>query len=266
MQPLSSRVNGRSSLPGCGCWAAPWAACKRWAAPATWRAPPIRSSSACSLRSLPSALTAGGAGQSPCPAGCWIRPASGFDGLAGVGLVLITLALAMFVLPRTGAGPRNSQQPAGRTWRMARRPAMQMLIGLRFLPTIYYGMSGILIPLAINEAGRQQNHGRALRHGQPHHRLGRATAGGRSADRFGHRWPPIVGCGALIVASLGLAIFSDQLWGVITFGILETAAAGVRCSSRSSRTACRAPSTAAFRAAARHVERRHDRRRVAGRR
>ncbi|MCB0151498.1 MAG: MFS transporter, partial [Caldilineaceae bacterium] len=94
-----------------------------------------------------------------------------------------------------------------------------------FLPTIYYGMSGILIPLMINElAGNKTT---VALYGTASLIIASAAQllAGRSADRFGHRWPPIVGYGALIVASLGLAIFSDQLWGVITFGILGAAAA-----------------------------------------
>lgn len=170
-------------------------------------------------------MTAGGALGSPLAG--WLLDTSGFRlyGLAGVGLVLITLALAMFVLPAQAPDRESSQQPAGRTWRMARRPAMQMLIGLRFLPTIYYGMSGILIPLMINElAGNKTT---VALYGTASLIIASAAQllAGRSADRFGHRWPPIVGYGALIVASLGLAIFSDQLWGVITFGILGAAAA-----------------------------------------
>ena len=170
-------------------------------------------------------MTAGGALASPLAG--WLLDTSGFRlfGVAGVGLVLITLAVAVFVLPAQPATSDGSEQPAGGMWRMARRPAMQMLIGLRFLPTIYYGMSGILIPLMINDlAGNKTT---VALYGTASLIIASAAQllAGRAADRFGHRWPPLVGYGALIVASLGLALFSQKLWGVIAFGILGAAAA-----------------------------------------
>lgn len=170
-------------------------------------------------------MTAGGALGSPLAG--WLLDTSGFQifGLAGVGLVLITLAVAMFVLPAQVTESDSRQQAAEDMWHMARRPAVQMLIGLRFLPTIYYGMSGILIPLMINDLAGNKTTVALYGTASLIIASGAQLLAGRAADRFGHRWPPLIGYGALIAASLGLAFFSGQLWGVIAFGILGAAAA-----------------------------------------
>ena len=170
-------------------------------------------------------MTAGGALGSPLAG--WLLDNSGFRlyGLAGAGLVLITVAFALFLLPAQAPDSDAVPQPGRGMWRMARRPAVQILIGLRFLPTLYYGMSGILLPLMINDlAGNKTT---VALYGTASLVIASAAQllAGRAADRFGHRWPPLIGYGALIVAALGLAIFSNQLWGVITFGILGAAAA-----------------------------------------
>lgn len=170
-------------------------------------------------------MTAGGALGSPVAG--WLLDTSGFRlyGLAGVGLMLITLAVAAFVLPTQAPDSEATRQTSKGMLGMARRPVVQMLIGLRFLPTIYYGMSGILIPLMINElAGNKTTVALYSTASLIIASIAQLLAG-RAADRFGHRWPPLVGYAALIVASLGLAFFSSQLWGVITFGILGAAAA-----------------------------------------
>jgi MFS family permease len=48
---------------------------------------------------------------------------------------------------------------------------------------------------------------------------------GRAADRYGHRWPVLIGYALLIVAALGMAIFARSLWGVFFFGVLGIAVA-----------------------------------------
>jgi len=170
-------------------------------------------------------MTVGGALGSPLAG--WLLDTSGFRlyGWVGTGLVLITLAAALLLLPALGSERDVTQQPGRDMLGMARRPAVRMLIGLRFLPTLYYGMSGILIPLMIHElAGNKTT---VALYGAASLIIASAAQllAGRAADRFGHRWPPLIGYGALIVAALGVALFADHLWGVIAFGILGAAAA-----------------------------------------
>jgi len=170
-------------------------------------------------------MTAGGALGSPLAG--WLLDTAGFRlyGLVGTALVLITLAATLPLLPALAPERNATPQLGGGMLGMARRPAVQMLIGLRFLPTIYYGMSGMLIPLMINQlAGNKTT---VALYGTASLIIASAAQllAGRAADRFGHRWPPLIGYGTLIVACLGLALFADHLWGVIAFGILGAAAA-----------------------------------------
>ncbi len=110
-------------------------------------------------------------------------------------------------------------------WAMTRRPVMRLLMALRFLPTIYYGMSIVLIPLMINHlAGNKTTVALYSTVGLIVASIAQLLTG-RAADRFGHRRPTLVGYAALIVAALGLAAFADQLWGVFLFGVMGLAVA-----------------------------------------
>ena len=100
-----------------------------------------------------------------------------------------------------------------------------MLLVLRFLPTVCYGMMGVLIPLLIHRiAGHKTTvalYGTASL-------VAASTAqlvAGRAADRLGRRWPTLLSFGMLIAAAIGLGLFSQRLWGVIAFGVLANSAA-----------------------------------------
>lgn len=148
-------------------------------------------------------------------------------GLTGAALIGGTLLLAAFLLPAQAVEPARAEkrQTRNNLLALARRPEVRLLMGLRFLPTLYYGMALLLIPLMINHlAGNKTT---VALYGTVS--LVAASAAqllaGRAADRFGHRWPTLIGYGALITAALGLALFSGQLWGVFIFGVVGLAAA-----------------------------------------
>jgi len=172
-------------------------------------------------------LTLGGALGGP--AAGWLLDTAGFGryGLAGLGLVALTALLAATLLPAQaidGRGP-GASRAGGSMLELVGRPAVRLLIALRFLPTIYYGMSVVLIPLMINHlAGNKTT---VAIYGTVSLIVASAAQllTGRAADRFGHRWPALIGYGALIGAALGLAAFAEQLWGVFLFGILGNAVA-----------------------------------------
>ena len=108
---------------------------------------------------------------------------------------------------------------------LAHRPVVQLLMGLRFLPTLYYGMASVLIPLLINDLAGNKTTVALYSTAS----LVVASAAqlwvGRAADRYGHRWPTLISYGVLILAALGLALFAQELWGVFLFGVLGIAAA-----------------------------------------
>ena len=96
-------------------------------------------------------MTLGGAIGSPIAG--QVLDAAGFQryGLIGLSVVAITVLVAAIWLPPQRAG--GEAQPGGRvsTLSLAHRPIVQLLMGLRFLPTIYYGMAMVLVPLMIHD-------------------------------------------------------------------------------------------------------------------
>lgn len=171
-------------------------------------------------------LTLGGALGSP--AAGRILDTAGFRlyGLAGLGLVTVTALLAMTLLPaqKTASQVLGAQRASG-SMGMVRRPVVRLLIALRFLPTIYYGMSGVLVPLMINHLAGDKTTVAIYVATSLIVASAAQLLTGRAADRFGHRRPTLVGFSLLIVAALGLSAFANQLWGVFLFGVMGTAVA-----------------------------------------
>jgi MFS family permease len=170
-------------------------------------------------------MTLGGAAGSPLAG--QVLDASGFRLYGLIGLVVIVAAVVVAAMLLPAQQPVSDAQPQGRgtTLALARRPVVQLLMGLRFLPTVFYGMATVLAPLMINElAGAKAT---VALYGAASLVIASAAQllAGRAADRYGHRWPTLIGYATLIAASLGLAIFARQLWGVFFFGILGIAAA-----------------------------------------
>ena len=148
-------------------------------------------------------------------------------GLTGLGLAALTVLLAVILLPNRQKQVRDQAAGSFREsmWDMTRRPVMRLLMALRFLPTIYYGMSIVLIPLMINHlAGNKATVAIYATVSLTVASVAQLLTG-RAADRYGHRKPTLFGYCALIVAALGLAIFANQLWGVFLFGVMGLAVA-----------------------------------------
>lgn len=148
-------------------------------------------------------------------------------GLVGLGLIALTVLLAVTLLPAQaihGHGP-GTNQARGSMLELAGRPVVRQLIALRFLPTIYYGMSVVFLPLMINHLAGNKTTVAIYSTASLIVASAAQLLTGRAADRFGHRWPTLIGYGSLIGAALGLAAFAGQLWGIIIFGILGTAVA-----------------------------------------
>ncbi len=168
--------------------------------------------------------TAGGAAGNPVAGR--VLDTAGFSvyGLTGLALLVVAGLLALWLLPVLTAD-RGSGRSRGNLLAMFRRPVVRSLVYLRFLPTIYYGMSLVLIPLLINNlAGNKTTVAIYTAASLVFASLAQLLTG-RLADRYGHRWPNVIGFATLMVAGLGLAFFSDRLWGIFVFGILGAAAA-----------------------------------------
>ena len=174
-------------------------------------------------------LTTGGAVGSPAIGIILDRQGFGAYSFIVLALVAVTLTLATFGLPRLQPQESHTRGAGSAFWvgaiELIRRPVVLMLIGLRFLPTIFYGMAGVLIPLMINHLAGNKTTVAIYASISLVAASGAQLLAGRAADRFGRRWPTLIGYGAMIVGPIGLALFSNNLWGVCAFGVLSIAAA-----------------------------------------
>ena len=142
--------------------------------------------------------------------------------LAGVVLVLMSmLTLPVIPSPESADNGRNLSAFI----QLFRRLDVRLLLGIRYLPTSYWGAVTLLLPLLIFRIA------------------GTSTAAtnysaisliiaacfqvltGRLCDRIG-RWRPILVSASLVaISALGLALTAHTLTGIYVFGILATASA-----------------------------------------
>jgi MFS family permease len=174
-------------------------------------------------------LSAGGALGNPV-AGL-ILDARGFGtlGLIVMALAGLTTVGTVAFLPREparGAGQQQSvKMAASGSWRLFRRPVVVQLAFLRFLPTVYYGMAGIFVPLLINRVAERKTV--VAIYASLSLVVGSLTqlVAGRAADRWGGRWPTLAAYGTLVASGVALACTANRLWGMFLFGVIGNGAA-----------------------------------------
>ena len=171
--------------------------------------------------------TVGGALGSPAAGFLLDRWGFGAFGAAMVLLYLATLAVNLLALPQTPRARRGraAQAKLFGYGEIARRPSVVMLSLLRFLPTLYYGMASVLIPLLFISAGASKG---VIALYATVSQVVAALAQivtGRAADRLGIRRPTLVILTALVVGIMGIAAAPRQLGTLTIFGSLSTAAA-----------------------------------------
>jgi MFS family permease len=150
------------------------------------------------------------------------------------GLILLAISLTTILgmaalLPslRRGGTQRTSlwNRPLFGYGDVVRRPTVIILGLLRFLPTCYWGMAGVLIPLLIHrKAGDKTAVALYATISLVMASLAQMLAG-RTADRWGCRGPTLVAFGLLIFSTIGLASFATYLWSFYLFGVLAACAA-----------------------------------------
>jgi MFS family permease len=143
--------------------------------------------------------------------------------LSGVAVLVVTL-----LMPRL---QDHATEPAAlrSSWSGAlpavRRTKVRLLIGLRCLPTIFYGMLTVLIPLLINDLSGSKVTVAAYGTTALIVASCAQLLAGRTADRWGGRRPTLVAYTAIVLAGLGLAASAGTVWGLFVFGVLGIAAA-----------------------------------------
>jgi len=149
-------------------------------------------------------------------------------GIALVGFAVCTLSVNQFVLPKS---PTLREK---RTFSLkgvfgysdiATRPTVIALAILRFLPTFYYAILLLLVPLLLDAAGASKiviawyatlSWTAAS--------LAQALVG-HTADRWGPKLTTTLTFGVLFLSSLGLGFLNGDLWAVFGFGSLGITAA-----------------------------------------
>jgi MFS family permease len=155
--------------------------------------------------------------------------AFGWAAMAVSGVAILIVAVLMAPLAPRGEAPATGRILALGALPALRIPRARLLIGLRCLPTVFYGTLSVLIPLLLHE----RSGSKALVAGYGTAMLIVASAAqllaGRAADRWGARRPTLTAYAVLVFAGLGLAVSAGAawgwVWGVFVFGVLGNAAA-----------------------------------------
>jgi MFS family permease len=149
-------------------------------------------------------------------------------GTALVLFALVTVLANQFALPRSPVLQKARSVSRKKLFGygdIATRPPVLMLSALRFLPTFYYGMSHILIPLLLYANGATKVViALYATVSQVAASLAQIVVG-RAADRYGPKWPTAITFTTLVTGIFGAGITSSSLWGVFAFGALGLAAA-----------------------------------------
>ncbi len=107
----------------------------------------------------------------------------------------------------------------------ARQKNVQFLIGLRCMPTIFYGMLTVHIPLLLNSQSGSKMTVATYITTTLIVASGAQLLTGRSADRWGGRIPTLVAYTVMILSGVGLAASAGTVWGLFGFGVSGIAAA-----------------------------------------
>ena len=173
-------------------------------------------------------MTVGGAIGNPLAGAVIDRRGFGAFGLAETALILIAALVAARFMAYLG--DRTAQTaPARAFWSgalpLARQAKVRQLLGMRCLPTIFYGMLTVLIPLLMN--GLSGSRAMVAAYGTTSLIVasGAQLLAGRAADRWEARGPTLVAYACIIAAGLGLAVTAGTVWGLFIFGVLGVAAA-----------------------------------------
>ena len=170
-------------------------------------------------------MTFGGAVGNPIAGVLIEQHGFGVFGWTAMTVTVVAILIVVFLMPRLQNPATELGALRPNPLSAVRRPRVRLLIGLRCLPTIFYGILSVLIPLLINELTGSKVTVAAY---------GTTTLivasvaqllAGRAADRWGARRPTLIAYTAIILAGLGLAASAGTVWGLFAFGVLGIAAA-----------------------------------------
>ncbi len=140
-------------------------------------------------------------------------------------LAAVVLLLNALAMPRLRSGPRVDSRRHASYRSLLRRPDVLMLTALRFLPTFYWGMAIVLIPLLLVDLG-----GSTLTVAA-YGTVSQVAASiaqiltGRFVDKRGPRVPSMVVLIGLVIAIVGTAVFAGNLVMVFAMSAVAASAA-----------------------------------------
>jgi MFS family permease len=109
--------------------------------------------------------------------------------------------------------------------RMIRPWPVQLIIIMRTLATINYGMMLVLVPLRLNELTGDMN--LVASYGSASlvvAAIGQYLAG-HAADRWGGLWPSLISFAVVVIAGVAIFVAADQVWVLFVAGVVSIAAA-----------------------------------------
>ena len=155
-----------------------------------------------------------------------------FGGSAVLLVGILFLGACLF-LPKISQEYRSVREKSGETSLinafqayvdLTRRREMRMLIGLRLLPTYYWGSVNLLMPVLISRIAGIKTTGyygaMSLLFA-----FGCQLATGKICDTVGHRAPAFVSAATVTLLAFGVAFFHKSLIALEIFGVLGTGAA-----------------------------------------
>ncbi|RKU29885.1 hypothetical protein C6495_13835 [Candidatus Poribacteria bacterium] len=155
-----------------------------------------------------------------------------FGGSAVLLVGILFLGACLF-LPKISQEYRSVRDKRGETslinafqayMDLTRRREMRMLIGLRLLPTYYWGSVNLLMPVLISRIAGIKTTGyygaMSLLFA-----FGCQLATGKICDTVGHRAPAFVSAATVTLLAFGVAFFHKSLVALEIFGVLGTGAA-----------------------------------------
>jgi MFS family permease len=173
-------------------------------------------------------LTAGGAIGNPIAGFLIERYGFGTFGWAAIGITIITaliVAFRMVNLHDKTARSDLGENSTGGILAVIRSKKVQILIGLRGLPTLFYGMLTVLIPLMINDLSNSKV--TVAAYGTTSLIVASAAQllAGKAADRWGAFRPTLIAYSILILTGLALFLGAGSLLATFAFGVLGISAA-----------------------------------------
>lgn len=163
-------------------------------------------------------------------AGRVVTSAEGY-GILGWAMVvgqIGVLLLAAWLLPEISAGGEGGKRGGaqrGGLRELIREPGILPLIGLRFLPTVYWGAVTLLIPLLLFRLTGKRSAATDYTAASLVVASICQVVAGRLVDRIGPRGPVLTAIAIVAAAALGKAVLAQHVWGIVLFGLIGSGAA-----------------------------------------